>query len=124
MKELTISWQRLVSNDNTCPRCGSTEDELDKAVLGLKGKLGPNVKVTLKKSEMSLEEFNKNPIESNRILLNGKSLESLLSGKTGSSHCCDVCGDNKCRTVELKGEIHEVITAKMIVEAGLKAVSN
>jgi hypothetical protein len=30
-KSLVISWQRLISNGDTCPRCGSTEDELDKA---------------------------------------------------------------------------------------------
>lgn len=121
MKELTIYWQRLVSESSTCPRCSSTEDELEKAVLELKKQ---GIKVALEKSELTLEEFEEDPIESNRILLNGKSLENLLNGQTGSSQCCDVCGDNKCRTVELKGETHEVITAKMIVEAGLKAISS
>lgn len=122
-KVLTITWQRLISEGNTCPRCGSTEDELDKAVLELKEKLKPSgVKVILKKSELTLEEFKKNPLESNRILLNGKTLESLVSAKTGQSMCCNVCGDNQCRTIELNGESHEVITTDIIVKAGLKTV--
>jgi len=123
-KVLTITWQRLVSDGNTCSRCGSTENELDKAVLKLKNILKPKgVEVNLIKSELTLEEFNKNPLESNRILLNDISLESLMSAKTGQSQCCDVCGDNKCRTLELDGESHEVITADIIVEAGIKVIN-
>ena len=122
-KVLTITWQRLVTEGSTCPRCGSTEDELDKALLTLKKKLEPlEIKVNLEKSELTLEEFEKNPLESNRILFNGKSLESLLDAKTGQSQCCDVCGDNQCRTLEIKDKSHEIITADLIVKAGLMAV--
>ena len=123
-KVLTITWQRLISEGNTCPRCGSTENELDKAVLKLKKNLEPKgIKVILEKSELTLGEFKKNPIESNRILLNNKSLESLISAKTGQSQCCNVCGESYCRTLELNGKSHEVITADIIVKAGLKAIN-
>lgn len=123
-KVLTITWQRLISEGNTCPRCGSTENELDKAVLKLKKNLEPKgIKVILKKSELTLGEFKKNPIESNRILLNNKSLESLIGAKTGQSQCCNVCGESDCRTLELNGKSHEVITADIIVKAGLKAIN-
>ncbi len=123
-KILTITWQRLISEGNTCPRCGSTEDELDKAALELKKKLEPlGIKVNLVKSELTLGEFKKNPIESNRILFNDESLESLISAETGQSQCCDVCGDSECRTLELNGKSHEVITTDIIVKAGLKAIS-
>jgi len=122
-KKLVISWQRLISDGNTCPRCGSTEDELDKAVLQLKEKLNPlGIEVILEKTELSLEEFKKDPIQSNKILFNGKPLEDLIGAETGQSQCCDICGDKKCRTVETKEESRETIPADMIVRAGLIAV--
>ncbi|MBC7131250.1 DUF2703 domain-containing protein, partial [Candidatus Bathyarchaeota archaeon] len=30
MGTLRIKWQRLVSDGQTCPRCGSTEEELER----------------------------------------------------------------------------------------------
>lgn len=51
-KILFISWQRLVSDGSTCPRCGSTEDELNKAVLLLRRALDPlGIKVLVEKRE-------------------------------------------------------------------------
>jgi hypothetical protein len=124
-KILNITWDRLVADGETCPRCGSTEEELDKAVSQLKKILIPlGIEVVLKKSTITLEEFKANPIKSNRILFNDVALENLVSAKTGRSQCCDVCGDKKCRTIEIKGKTHEVITADIIIKAGLKAVSN
>lgn len=123
-KILIVTWQRLISEGNTCPRCGSTEDELNKAILQLKENLDPlGIEVILKKIEMTIEEFKKNPIKSNRILFNDRSLEDVIGAKTGHSKCCDVCGDEKCRTVETKEKTYETIPAEMIVKAGLKAVS-
>jgi hypothetical protein len=123
-KSLVISWQRLISNGDTCPRCGSTEDELDKAILQLKEKLKPQgIKVILKKKELTLEEFGRDPLKSNKIMFNNQLLEDLLNAKTGHSKCCDVCGDEECRTTQMKEKIYETIPAKLIVEAGLKAVS-
>jgi len=123
-KVLTISWQRLVSDGSTCTRCGSTEDELGKAVELLKNALSPlDIKVELQKSELTLEEFKKDPVKSNTILFNGIPLEKLIEAKTGKSQCCDVCGDEECRTVEAGGESYEAIPAEVIVKAGLIAVS-
>lgn len=122
-KVLNISWQRLILEGDTCPRCGSTEKELEQALIELKKQLEPKeIEVILKKSKLTSEEFKENPLESNRILFNGKSLESLLNAQAGQSLCCDACGDSQCRTLEFKGKTHEVITTKMIVEAGLKAI--
>jgi hypothetical protein len=67
-KILVIAWQRLVSEGGTCPRCETTENELDKAVSQLKKSLSPlGIDVTLEKIELTLEEFKKNPAGSNRI---------------------------------------------------------
>ena len=121
-KVLIISWQRLISDGNTCPRCGSTESELDKAVELLKNTLGSlGVKVRLQKIELTLEEFEKNPIKSNSIYFNGTVLEDLIEAKPGKSQCCDVCGDNECRTLESEGKSYEVIPANIIIKAGLIA---
>ncbi|SJZ83227.1 protein of unknown function [Selenihalanaerobacter shriftii] len=33
MKDLKVKWQRLISDGETCPRCGGTEEELKKMNL-------------------------------------------------------------------------------------------
>lgn len=122
--KLIISWQRLVSDGSTCPRCGSTEDQLDMAVLKLKEVLKPKgIEVVLEKKELTIEEFKQNPLSSNKILFNGRSLEELLNAESGHSKCCDVCGDEDCRTVEFDGTSHEMIPVELIVKAGIKAVA-
>ena len=42
---------------------------------------------------------------------------------TGSSPCCNECGDNECRTVEVDGQVHEAIPQELLVRAGLIAAS-
>lgn len=119
---LSIVWSRLVSENKTCPRCESTEKELDNAVQKLKELLAPmGIQVVFNKTELTPEEFNKNPMQSNLILFNGRSLESLIGAQTGKSQCCDVCGNKECRTVKIEEESHETIPADIIVKAGLVA---
>lgn len=119
-KNLIITWQRLISKRNTCPRCESTEDELDKAILQLKKKLNPlEINIILKKSEISLEEFKKDSVKSNQILFNGRLLEDVISAEMGQSQCCDVCGNKKCRTIKTKEKTYETIPAEIIIKAGL-----
>ena len=123
-KKLIISWQRLISGGSTFPRCGSTEKELGKAVPILRKALKPlGIAVSLEKSELTLDEFKKNPIQSNRILFNSKTLEELISARTGQSQCCDECGNEECRTIEADGSSLEVIPTDLIVKAGLIAAS-
>lgn len=124
-KTLNIVWQRLVESGDTCPRCGSTESELDEALILLKNTLEPiGIIVKLEKIEISLEEFKKNPSTSNAILMNGVALEKLIEAKTGQSRCCDVCGDEECRTLEVGGETYEIIPKDLILRAGLIAAGN
>lgn len=118
-KTIAIEWQRLVVDKETCPRCGSTEKELEKAIKSL-NKLG--IKTELKKKEIRLASFKKQPQESNKIIIAGKPMEEWLSAQTGHSPCCDACGDCECRTVEYHGRVYETITAELIVQAVLKAV--
>jgi len=121
-KILTIIWQRLISDGSTCPRCGATEDELSRALEQLRKALEAlEIKVELHKNELSLTEFKKNPVKSNAIFFNGTPLEDLIGAQTGQSQCCDVCGDEECRTLELNGSTYETIPAEMILKAGLIA---
>ncbi len=123
-RTLKIEWQRLVSNDKTCPRCGSTEEELGKAVSALKQSLAPlGIEVALEKKELSIPEFKKAPLQSNLILINNRPLEDYLGGSVGQSPCCDVCGPSDCRTVNIGGQVYETVPADIIIQAGLVAAA-
>ncbi len=121
---LKIKWKRLVTEGETCPRCGSTEEELTKAVSTLKQSLSPlGINVTLEKEELSAAEFKINSLQSNQIWINNRLLEEWIEGNVGQSPCCDVCGPHDCRTVEVEGQIHETVPAEIIIKAGLLAAS-
>lgn len=124
MKTLKIKWQRLISDGQTCPRCGSTEEELEKAISILKQSLAPlGIQVVLEKDELSVAEFKKDSLKSNQIWLNDRLLENWIGGKVSQSPCCDVCGPSECRTVGIGGEVYETIPADLIIKAGLLAAS-
>lgn len=123
-KKLIVKWQRLLFDGQTCPRCGATEAEVEKALLVLNQALSPvDIDVILEKGELSVDEFKKDTLQSNKICLNGRLLEEWLDGRTGQSRCCDVCGPHDCRTVGLEEEVYETVPSKLIVKAGLLAAS-
>ncbi|MCX8083567.1 MAG: DUF2703 domain-containing protein [Calditerrivibrio sp.] len=125
MKVLNIKWQRLLSEGETCPRCALTEQEIKEAISVLKESLLPlGVDVVLQKGEISLEDFERDPLRSNQIWLNERLLEDWLGGTFGQSPCCDVCGPAECRTVEIDGYVYESIPAELIIKAGLFAASH
>ena len=125
MKTLVLEWQRLLDErEQTCPRCGSTEQEVEKAVKELNQLLEPSgVVASLVKKAIDHESFKKDVLQSNKIRIAGKTLEEWLGAKTGQSKCCETCGDAECRTVEYADETHEAIPADLIVRAGLIAAS-
>jgi anti-sigma factor RsiW len=124
MKIMKIRWQRLINDEQTCPRCGSTEKEIDKAVAILKEALRPvGIRVVNEKGELSATEFQEDPLQSNRIWVNGRPLEDWVDGTTGQSQCCSVCGTADCRTVGVGGEVYETIPADLVIRAGLIAAA-
>lgn len=129
MKILKIEWQRLVDvKGQTCQRCGSTEKEVQKAFRSLKQSLAPlGIKVTLEKKALDPSTCAKDVIQSNRILIDGRTLEEWLGAQVGKSpceFCCAELGDEaECRTVEVGRQIYETIPATLIVQAGLLAAS-
>ena len=125
MKTLIIEWQRLLDEQGkTCERCGSTEQEVENAVASLNQELKPfEINVSLVKKGIDPESFKKDVLQSNKILIVGKTLEEWLGAGTGQSPCCKVCGDAECRTVEFADQTYETVPADLIVKAGLLAAS-
>ena len=129
MQTVTIRWQRLVDEKGkTCERCGSTEQEVRKAVSTLKKSLkAVGTEVALKEETLSLEAFARDCSQSNRIWINERPLEEWLGAQTGKSlcgGCCSIVGDKvECRTMALGGKTYEAIPAELIVKAGLLAAS-
>ena len=125
MKSLPIVWQRLVSPEGeTCVRCASAQDQVEKAVATLEHVLRPlHITPHLEVVEIDDATFRTNPSESNRIWISGTPLETWLAGRVGSSQCCSVCGDAPCRTVEIDGTAFEAIPERLIHKAALRAAA-
>jgi hypothetical protein len=122
IRTLKIQWQRLIIDDQTCQRCGTTEAEVEKAFKSLKQSLNPlGIAVVLEKRSITQAEFEKNPSKSNLIVIGDRSLEAWLQARTGQTSCCGPCGDAECRTIETQGKIYETIPAELIIKAGLIA---
>jgi hypothetical protein len=112
----------------TCERCGSTQEELAKALQSLQASLGSlGIDVALEERALSPEDCAEDVLESNRIWVAERALEDWLGGDVGTSpceFCCSEVGDAvECRTVSVKGKTYEVIPAQLIVKAGLLAAS-
>lgn len=125
MKRLPIFWQRLVSEQGTtCPRCHGTGEEVQRAVQTLRRALEPlGITPELQVKEIDEATFLQDPLQSNRILVAGEPMEHWLDGQAGSSRCCNECGDNDCRTVEVGGQRYEVIPEDLLVRAGMIAAT-
>jgi len=125
MKTLTISWQRLVNESGqTCVRCTETGSTVEDAYNKLKKSLVElDIKVELKKEVLGFSIFTKDPLQSNRIWIEGKSLEEWIGATVGKSQCCDVCGDSECRTISIDQNTFEIIPEELIIRAGLLAAA-
>ncbi len=125
MRSLAIVWQRLVSPEGqTCDRCAATQQEVERALSTLEPVLRPlGIVPRLEISEIDDASFRANPAESNRIWIAGRPMEEWLGGRVGSSHCCSVCGESECRTVEVSGTTFEAIPERLILKAALIASS-
>jgi hypothetical protein len=124
MKQLPITWKRLVKDGQTCERCGSTFQQLQSAVGKLEAALRPlGIAPALVTETIDEREFMVEPSESNRVWMAGQPLEHWLGATVGMSRCCSVCGDSDCRTVEIDGRTYETIPEEIFVKAGLAAAS-
>ena len=125
MRPLPIFWQRLVSSEGqTCIRCGTTYEALQRAVTKLKNVLAPlSLEPVLETKEISEESFKADPSASNKVWIAGRAVEEWLGAEVGSSRCCSVCGEFECRTLEVGGDVFEAIPEDLILRAALVAAA-
>jgi hypothetical protein len=124
MNPLTIHWQRLVTGGRTCDRCADTGAATEAAIAKLGRCLAElGIDVQLVTGQLDLPAFAAAPLESNRILIDGRTLEQWLGGATGQSPCCGACGDAECRTITVDGVTHEAVPERLILRAGLLAAA-
>jgi Domain of unknown function (DUF2703) len=124
MKPLTIVWQRLVKDGETCGRCGSTREAVTGALAKLEAALGPlGIQPVLETRVLDEAAFRADPSASNRIWIADKPMEEWLGASVGMSPCCSVCGDLPCRTMEVAGTSFEAIPEDLIVKATLIAAA-
>ncbi|MBC7354039.1 MAG: DUF2703 domain-containing protein [Thermogutta sp.] len=125
MPTLTITWQRVVDDQgNTCSRCGATEQAVDEAVRLLNQTLKTlGICVVAEKKTLTPAEFSRDPLQSNRVFIQGRPLEDWLGATVGKSPCCSVCGDAECRTLTVEGTTYESIPSELIIKAGLLAAA-
>ncbi len=125
MKKLTIRWQRLVNDSGqTCERCRETGEAVEKAFNRLKKSLSEfDIEVVLHKEILDFPVFIKDPLQSNRIWIEGKPLEVWIGANVGKSQCCEVCGDSECRTISANQNTFDVIPEDLIIRATLLAAA-
>jgi hypothetical protein len=124
MKTLPIVWQRLVTEGETCQRCGSTQQNVLQAMSKLDAALRPlGIQPILETREIDDAAFRDDPSQSNRIWIAGKPLEHWLGATVGNSPCCSVCGDLPCRTVRVGDDTYETIPEALIVSAAMMAAA-
>lgn len=123
---LTIRWKRLVlgKDKKTAPQHAATEQAVDRAFATLYKSLAPlGVEVSLQKAEVSEASFQKDPTCSNRLWINGASLEMYLP-KARAGKAVDKKSGTTFRTLEFAGKSFRDIPADMIVQAGLIAAGD
>jgi hypothetical protein len=125
-RTLEIHWQRLVdAHGKTCVRCAATGDAVRLAIERLGTALAPlGIDVVQMTEALDVSRFHANPLDSNRISIAGKPLESWLGATSGQSRCCSTCGGADCRTLEVDGEVFEAVPAELIIRAGLHAAAD
>lgn len=126
MKLIAITWNRLVDGSGrTCPRCQATGENIRKAVARLSPILATRgLKPVLETRTLDEDRFCCAPEESNRVWIQGVPLEQWVGAEVGASPCCDVCGEQPCRTLELNGVAHEAIPERLVVQAVLAAAAD
>lgn len=125
MKTIIIEWQRLIDNSGqTCDRCSSSGDATEAAFGKLKRCLAEaGIEVRLEKRVIDQATFDADPLQSNLISIDGRTVEDWLGGSTGQSPCCGPCGDSECRTITIDDQMYEAIPENLILRAGFLAAA-
>ncbi|WP_448873558.1 DUF2703 domain-containing protein [Desulfobulbus propionicus] len=113
-----------MADGQTCDRCACTGDATEAAIDKLKRCLAEvGIKVLLEKRIIDQAAFIANPLQSNQISIDGRTIETWLDVSTGQSACCGPCADKQCRTIRIDGQAYEAIPEAVILRAGLLAAA-
>lgn len=125
MKAMKVEWQRFVDKDGqTCDRCAFTGAAIETAVAKLKRCLSEvGIEVFLENQIINHSDFITSPVQSNKISIDGRTIEAWLNASTEQSPCCGPCGDSECRTIRVDGRTYEAIPETVILRAGLLAAA-
>ena len=125
MRTLNIEWRHLDLDKGTCLRCSKTGKTLDQFVAELKKELKTKgIKIKFIETKLSEKEIQ----QSNMILINGSTLENILSGAKTSENYCSSCtcltgNETYCRTIEYNGKTFEEIPEELIRKAVFKILN-
>lgn len=125
MRTLNIEWRHLDLGKGTCLRCSKTGKTLNQVITELKKELEPEkIKIIFKETKLSEKEIQ----QSNMIFINGKTLESILSGAKVAENYCSSCtcltgNETYCRTIHYNGKTYEEIPEELIRKAVFKTLN-
>jgi len=125
MKTLNIEWRHLDLDKGTCLRCSKTGKTLNHIISELKKELKTKgVQIKFIETKLSEKEIQ----QSNMILINGMTIESILSGAKVAENYCSSCtcltgNETYCRTIEYNGETYEEIPEELIRRAVFKTLN-
>lgn len=109
----------------TCLRCSKTGKTLNQIISELKKELKTKgIQIKFIETKLSEKEIQ----QSNMILINSKSLETILSGAKVDENYCSSCtcltgNETYCRTIEYNGETYEEIPEEIIRKAVFKILN-
>lgn len=124
MKKLKIEWKHYDKEGETCTRCNSTGDNIQKSIKAILDDSDfSDTKITFKETKLEANEMS----ESNSVLIDGQKIEDLLNA-TASENYCHSCSclsgtGTNCRTVKYDGNIYEELSTEMIVDAIKKRIN-
>lgn len=123
MKNIVIDWHHFALDKKTCDRCNKTEKAIIHAINHMSTDLAKKAHIVLRKTIVD----DKNISNSNRIFINGTSLEKLLPDVQIVHTECNSCGEltkkvQYCRAVACNNTVSDSIPFELIVKAIQRAV--
>ena len=123
MKELKIEWKHYDKEGETCTRCNSTGNNIQKAIKVIsRDSRFDKAKITFKETKLRAEEMP----ESNSVFINGEAIEDILRATASENYChscsCLAGAGTNCRTIELNGKSFEDIPENLILQAIIKSL--
>lgn len=118
MQEINIEWRHYDKEGETCTRCNNTGDNIQKAIKEISADPSfDDTEITFRETKLKADKMS----ESNTVLINGITIESILDGSVSENYChscsCLAGKGSNCRTIEVKGKSYEAIPKEIVMKA-------